>query len=286
MPVNINSNYSRFYKGAQSINSYGSGVKKKDTLVKYEFNTRDALGNKIMDKMTKEETLKAMKDISSQYGDNVIVEFSGEGLAALVESKKGNITELSEEQMAAKAERDAAFQREIKHLDRRIIDMPDYSGIYEVDKAIAVAVENCSKEERGFVYDIIRQNFLVKNIGNMTEEERLANISLGMEKAEFAADYFISEDNKKAFLNAMKAIADLAISGKADANGNMNYGVQKPRYLGHGSGLVATTNTIDMMRTLDPKSYEEYQKICAESTEEDRPLAALKYLTKWAAKKT
>lgn len=42
-----------------------------------------------MDKMSREETLQAMKTISAQYGDNVIVEFSGDGLAALVESKKG-----------------------------------------------------------------------------------------------------------------------------------------------------------------------------------------------------
>lgn len=33
--------------------------------------------------------MQAMKTISAQYGDNVIVEFSGDGLAALVESKKG-----------------------------------------------------------------------------------------------------------------------------------------------------------------------------------------------------
>ena len=36
-----------------------------------------------------EETLQAMKDIGSQYGDAVIVEFSGDGMAALVENTKG-----------------------------------------------------------------------------------------------------------------------------------------------------------------------------------------------------
>ena len=36
------------------------------------------------------------------------------------------------------------------------------------------------------MYDIIRQNFLVGNSGSMTEEERQANISLGMKKAEYA----------------------------------------------------------------------------------------------------
>lgn len=49
------------------------------------------------------------------------------------------------------------------------------------------------------MYDIIRQNFLVGNTGSMTEEERQANISLGMKKAEYAAEYFISEDSRKSF---------------------------------------------------------------------------------------
>lgn len=36
--------------------------------------------------MSREETLSAMKEIRSQYGDDVIVEFSGDGMAVLVNS--------------------------------------------------------------------------------------------------------------------------------------------------------------------------------------------------------
>ncbi len=75
----MNIDYSQFYKGTTNIPSYGSGAYKKDTLVKYVFNTTDGHGNKVMDKMSREETLQAMKDIRSQYGDAVIVEFSGGG---------------------------------------------------------------------------------------------------------------------------------------------------------------------------------------------------------------
>ena len=78
----MNIDYSQLYRGTTNIPSYGSGAYKKDTLVKYEFNTTDEHGNKVMDKMSREETLQAMKDIRSQYGDSVIVEFSGDGLAA------------------------------------------------------------------------------------------------------------------------------------------------------------------------------------------------------------
>ena len=143
----MNIDYSQFYRGTTNIPSYGNGIYKKDTLVKYEFNTTDEHGNKIMDKMSREETLQAMKDIGSQYGDAVIVEFSGDGMAALVENKKGivdaNVTQEQRESMEA---RNAAFQKEITQVDNSL-ELPAYSGLYGADKAVASAVENCSKED-------------------------------------------------------------------------------------------------------------------------------------------
>ena len=64
------------------------------------------------------------------------------------------------------------------------------------------------------MYDIIRQNFLVGNTGSMTEEERQANISLGMKKAEYAAENFISEDSRKSFLEAMELSQSLRAQEK------------------------------------------------------------------------
>ena len=277
----MNIDYSQFYRGTTNIPSYGSGAYKKDTLVKYEFNTTDEHGSKVMDKMSREETIQAMKDISSQYGDEVIVEFSGDGMAALVESGKGTVDEkMTQEQREAMEARNAAFQKEIVQIDKAL-DLPAYSGMYDADKAVASAVENCSKEEQGFVYDIIRQNFLIGNIGSMTEEERQANISLGRKKAEYVAENFIPEDSRKSFLEAMESIAKLASAGKADADGNMDYGIEKASYLGHGSNLVKTTNAVEMMRTMDRTAYTEYQKISKESSNEDRQLNMLKYLTNW-----
>ncbi len=270
----MNIDYRQFYRGTTNIPSYGSGAYKKDTLVKYEFNTTDEHGNKVMDKMSREETLQAMKDIRSQYGDAVIVEFSGDGMAALVEGKKGSMVPENQEA------RNASFQKDIVQIDKTLSDLPAYSGMYGADKAVASALENCSKEEQGFVYDIIRQNFLVGNSGSMTEEERQANISLGMKKAEYAAQNFISEDSRDAFLEAMESIAKLAGAGTADSSGNMDYGVAKARYLGHGSGLVQTTSALDMMRTMDKDAYAEYQKM---GQNDDGGLSSLKYLTNWYA---
>lgn len=273
----MNIDYSQFYRGTTNISSYGSGGYKKDTLVKYEFNTTDEHGNKVMDKMSREETLQAMKDIRSQYGDSVIVEFSGDGMAALAEGRKGSMVPEDREAMEA---RNAAFQEDIVQIDKSLNDLPAYSGMYGADKAVASALENCSKEEQGFVYDIIRQNFLVGNRRFMTEDERQANISLGMKKAEYAAQNFIPEDSRDAFLEAMESIAKLASAGKADGSGNMDYGVAQGRYLGHGSNLVQTTNALDMMRTMDKDAYAEYQKM---GKNNDGGLSSLKYLTNWYA---
>ena len=178
----MNIDYSQFYRGTTNIPSYGNGIYKKDTLVKYEFNTTDEHGNKVMDKMSRGETLQAMKDIGSQYGDAVIVEFSGDGMAALVENKKGVVdANISQDQQKATDARNVEFQKEITQVDNTL-ELPAYSGMYGADKAVASAVES---------------------------------------------------------------IAKLASAGKADNNGNMDYGVRKGRYLGHGSNLVKTTNALE-----------------------------------------
>lgn len=117
----MNIDYSQFYRGTTNIPSYGNGTYKKDTLVKYEFNTTDEYGNKVMDKMSREEILQAMKDIGSQYGDAVIVEFSGDGMAALVENKKGIVdANVTKEQREAMDARNAVFQKEITQVDKSL----------------------------------------------------------------------------------------------------------------------------------------------------------------------
>lgn len=195
-----------------------------------------------------------------------------------VEPQKGDGEYAVSLQISEEAQK--RFDAEIIHFDRRI-DMPEYCGIYKTDKAIATAVENCSKEERIFVYDTIRQNFLRENTASFTEEERQANIALGMKKAEYAAENFIPEEHKEKFMDAMETIAKIASAGKADKNGNMNYGLTKASYLGHGSNLVATTNTVDMMKNMDSAAYQEYQRILADSSNEDRLMDASKYMTNW-----
>ena len=124
-------------------------------------------------------------DISKEKDDAVILEISAKGKRAIQLKEKNE------------------FEQNIVQVDKSADDLPAYSGMYDVDKTISSSLENCSKEEQGFVYDIIRENFLIGNGSSVSEEERQANISLGMKKAEYAANNFISEDKKSSFLDAI-----------------------------------------------------------------------------------
>ena len=73
--------------------SWGFPVKKSALEKQFEADMtpeyyEDENGNKVMDQMSKEETMKTVNDISSQYGENVIVQFSGDALAALADDTK------------------------------------------------------------------------------------------------------------------------------------------------------------------------------------------------------
>ncbi|MDE5748354.1 MAG: hypothetical protein K2I21_12375, partial [Acetatifactor sp.] len=157
--MNVTQNYSQFYKGSEPLKSYGSGgegLTPKDTLVKYEFSTTDEQGNKIMDPMSKEEALRAMKEISSQYGDNVLVEFSGDGLQALSESlqsqiKKGSL-ELTDEQKAEQARKQELMEQSIVHLENthRLI-IPNLQTNAKLYDSLENAPEHIVKASNGII---------------------------------------------------------------------------------------------------------------------------------------
>lgn len=167
MAMEIYHNYSQFYRGTEKLKSYGSNSSaKKDTLVKYEFNTTDKDGNKIMDKMSKEETMRAMNEISAQYGDNVIVQFSGDGLAALVEGPKGAcIPQPTEEQLAAKAEKDARFLNDIVQNEHVEVAEEHITGGIDYNRIMHEKSPETAKEVDGYLHEFNRtrdQSYMAK----------------------------------------------------------------------------------------------------------------------------
>ena len=193
MNMNIYQNYSQFYRGTEPLKTYGSGKDKKDTLVRYEFNTTDEHGNKIMDKMTKEETLQAMKDIRAQYGDNVIIQFSGDGMAALVENRKGQVEEaMTDEQRAAKAERDVAFANEIIQNEHREVAPEHISSGIDYNKIM----HEKSPETAEKVDQCLRDFSKTKDMSYM---QRAAKLSLNWFKESYAKhkDWFEEKEAYK-----------------------------------------------------------------------------------------
>lgn len=252
MAMNINSNYSQFYRGTTTINTYGGGTVGKKQVVKYEFNTTDEHGNKVMDKMSREETLAAMKEIRSQYGEDVIVEFSGDGMAALVESgKKGNLDEI----MKPDAEKQAAFSEAVVQMENthRMV-IPNIQTNEKLYNSLEGADENTVKAANG----IIKNYFLPNNIGDMSEEERQEMIAFGMEEAKYIAENYLDEEHAGEFLSAMETIAKYGMNGTVDESGNVTYDIRKGPMVGAPDDYV---NRMDILKSKAPDLYQEINEL-------------------------
>lgn len=262
MEMNINSNYSQFYQGTEQIKSYGSGgegVTPKDTLVKYEFNTTDEHGNKIMDSLSKEEALRIMQEISSQYGENVLVEFSGDGLEALAQSvraqaRKGCL-ELTDEQKAARAEKQELLDKSIVQLENthRLI-IPNIQTNDKLYDSLENAPEHVVKASNG----IIKNYLLPHDVSGMTEEQRRDRIAFGLEEAKYLAANYLDEQHAKDFISAMETIARYGMNGVVSEDGKVTYHIEKGPLVGAPDDYV---NQSDILKKKAPELYEELHEL-------------------------
>ena len=252
----MNIDYSQFYRGTTNIPSYGSGAYKKDTLVKYEFNTTDEHGNKVMDKMSREETLQAMKDIRSQYGDSVIVEFSGDGLAALAGGGKFMSDRvMTEEEAAKRAARDAAFQAEnvIQHENTHRIVTPNYETNEQLYNSLAGAGDNVISSTMGII-----SNYLMPgDASGLSEQERQDMAAFGLEAAKYLAENYLDESHAADFMSAMETVAKYGLNGSVSDGGKVIYNVQKGKMRMSG----APGSYVDMEGWLKANDTELYNQI-------------------------
>ena len=252
MAMNVTQDYSRFYRGTTTSDTYSRGKAEKKQVVKYEFNTTDEQGNKVMDKMSREETLAAMKEIRSQYGDDVILEFSGDGMAALVESgKKVNLDEIMKVDTAKQAEfQSAVVQMENTH---RIV-IPNIQTNEKLYGSLEGADETTVRAANG----IISNYFLPHNIGDMSEEERQDMIAFGMEEAKYLAANYLDKDKTSSFLSALETIAKYGMNGKVDENGNVTYDIKR------GYAVGSSADNMEILKSKAPDLYEEINKLNAD----------------------
>ena len=193
-----------------------------------------------------------MKTISAQYGDNVIVEFSGDGMAALVDSKKkGNLDEIVRTDAAKQATfNEAVVQMENTH---RIV-IPNVQTNEKLYNSLEGTDENVVKAANG----IIKKYFLPHNVGDMTEQERQEMISFGMEEAKYIAENYLTEDKASDFLSAMETIAKYGMNGMMDEKGNVTYDIKKGPMVGTPDDYL---DRVDILKSKAPDLYNEINEL-------------------------
>lgn len=257
MPMNVNQDYSQFYVGTEQLKSYGSNsAAKKDTLVKFRFNTTDEHGRKVMDKMSKEETMKAVNEISAQYGDSVIVQFSGDGLAALAEGRKFmSGREMTAEEAAKRAARDAAFQAEnvIQHENTHRIVIPNYETNEQLYNSLAGADDKVISSTMGII-----SNYLMPgSASGLSEQERQDKVAFGLEAAKYLAENYLDESYAGDFMSAMETIAKYGLNGSVSDSGKVIYNVQEGQVRMSG----APGSYVDMESWLKANDTDLYNQI-------------------------
>ena len=229
MSMNVNQDYSQYYVGTEQLKSYGSNpAAKKDTLVKYRFNTTDEHGNKVMDKMSKEETMKAVNEISAQYGDSVIVQFSGDGLAALAENV-------------------------IQHENTHRIVIPNFETNEQLYNSLVGADDNVISSTMGII-----SNYLMPgDASGLSEQERQDKVAFGLEAAKYLAENYLDESHAGDFMSAMETIAKYGLNGSVSDNGKVIYSVQEGQVRMSG----APGSYVDMESWLRANDTDLYNQI-------------------------
>jgi len=218
------------------INGSTSGTR---NIAKYVFNTTDESGNTIQDKMTRDETLQTMNEITSQEDQCVIVEFSGDGLAALVEKKGGNLDEI----MQRDESKQAAFDADIVQMENthRVV-IPNVQTNEKLYNSLSGADESAVKATTG----IIKNYLLPSNVQGMSEEDRQSMIALGLEEAGYIAANYLNDEQSEEYLSTMETIAKYGMNGTVDENGKITYNIQKGPMVGAPDDYV---NTMDILRS-------------------------------------
>lgn len=251
----INQNYSQFYKGTEPLKSYGSNTAgKKDKLVRYEFNTHDEQGNKIMDKMSREETLQTMKEIRSQYGDDVIVEFSGDGMAALVEGKNsGDLDAIMQKRMAQRVIPDDMVTQLESTYQKAETAIAEYAEkVTGVQDKVSFYGASVSKEQSEKLQDAIVQIEEQSNdwSGGSWEFDRYAQMGLKVSELEYTCkEMGLSDDVTDCITGTYKAQIQEKLSKQLDMLDTLKE-----------VGRKVMNEYYDMLKEKNPELYAKYKQ--------------------------
>lgn len=248
--------------------------------IRYEFNTTDQNGNKIMDKLTHNEAMELLNDISKKHGNNVIVELSGDAVEALKENMfKEKNAQFNESYKRELEERSALLQTFLEPAQKLHRIIPNIQTNNKLEKSLQGADDNIVDA----AYSIIRNNLIPSSIGDLTEDERIALISVGLEEAKFLADR-LEGDKASSFIDAMNTIAKYGINGKSDNQGNVTYDIRWGAIVGAPDDYISTG---ELMQRISPEQYKTYSAMLDEALEKNNEqllLKATKFAIDWERK--
>ncbi|MCI9340040.1 MAG: hypothetical protein HFG94_05175, partial [Dorea sp.] len=114
------------------------------------------------------------------------------------------------------------------------------------------------------------------------EADRLARISLGVEKAEYLAGQFMDAGTRASFMDAMRSIARIGTEGKRVGSCKMEYQVENAVCV-DGNGYVHEDGRGEYLYAMEkysPETYAEYQKLLNASGDDTTESAM--FALKWA----
>ncbi|MEY9973111.1 DNA-directed RNA polymerase subunit F [Lysinibacillus sp. RC46] len=195
-----------------------------------------------------------LQDVPDEIAQKIASIFKDGGKLNFVES---------EEHQAIRAEQQARFDEAIEHNVLAII-IPHI----QTNEKLVNSLNGASQQVLDATYSTISQNFLVHDVGNMTEEQRQAMISLGLEKAQYIADNYLTGQQAKDYMDAMTTIAKFAVNGVKNDDGKVVYAIEK------GPLVHAPDDYIhidDLVKEAFPEKWQSFKdKIVAATEKQDQ----------------
>lgn len=227
----------------------------------------EAAGRKYLKRVEQGEKINLFDEVKSQYGEEALVELSPAGLEAIESSSD----ELLEAASRSPEEKAALLEKELKPARKLHLIIPNIHTNTMLEKGL----ENVDEHIRDAAYDIIRNDMLNSQAGGLTEEERQAVISLGLEKAGHLAQNYMDEEGASQFLAAMENIAKYAANGQKDENGRIRFHIMQGPLNGQ---TEYSPNPFEIMKERDPEAYKKYSDMLTKATQKKGTKAALEAL--------
>lgn len=180
-----------------------------------------------------------------------------------------------------------AYQKwlETAQEEKELLIKQNYTSIFipniQTNHLLRESLEDASFEVVNAAYETIHNNLLKSNVGNMKEEERHNLIALGLEKAKYIADNYLSKEQAGKFLSAMETVAKYGMNGVKDENGRVTFNIQQGPLAGAPDDYV---NSYEVMKEASPETYNRYQTLKQEyltTNDSNKLLEAKKIASNW-----